>query len=229
MNPMPAPTSTIQADFDRIALLAADEWNHNSHYQEFLLGHVPAHCHKALEIGCGTGAFSRRLAGRAEHVLALDLSPQMIRIARECSTNFTNIDFRVADAVEWDFPAEQFDCIATIATLHHLPMDLMLSKMKSALKPGGLLLVLDLFEAKGLADTLMFAAALPVNVGLRLIKHRRLRAPAAMRAAWAEHEQHDSFLTLSQVRKLCARFLPGARVRRHLLWRYSVVWKKTVI
>jgi ubiquinone/menaquinone biosynthesis C-methylase UbiE len=222
-------TSIIQADFDRIALLAADEWNHNSQYQEFLLGHVPARCHKALEIGCGTGAFSRRLAGRAGHVLALDLSPQMIRIAREHSQEFSNIDFHVANVLRWDFPAEEFDCIATIATLHHLPMVLMLSKIKRALKPNGVLLILDLFEAKGLTDALMFAAALPVNAGLRLIKHRRLRAPAAMRAAWAEHEQHDSFLTLSQVRKICAEVLPGARVRRHLLWRYSVVWKKTVI
>jgi ubiquinone/menaquinone biosynthesis C-methylase UbiE len=222
-------TSIIQADFDRIALLTADEWNHNSHYQEFLLGHVPARCHKALEIGCGTGTFSRRLAGRAERVLALDLSPQMIRMARERSQEFSNIDFHVADVLRWDFSDEEFDCIATIATLHHLPVDLMLSKMKRALKPNGVLLILDLFEAKSLTDMLMFAAALPVNAGLRLIKHRRLRAPAAMRAAWAEHEQHDSFLTLSQVREICAEVLPGARVKRHLLWRYSVVWKKTVI
>jgi len=31
--------------------------------------------------GCGTGTFSRLLADRSEHVLALDLSPQMIQIA----------------------------------------------------------------------------------------------------------------------------------------------------
>lgn len=221
--------SIFQADFDRIALLAADGWNHNSHYHDFLLRHTPAQCHEALEIGCGAGAFSRLLAGRARHVHALDLSPQMIRIAREHSQEFTNIDFDVADAVELDFPAEHFDCIATIATLHHMPLELMLSKMKRALKPNGVLLVLDLFEAKGLTDTLMFAAALPVNVGLRLLKRRRLRAPAAVRAAWAEHDLHDSFPTLPQVRKVCAEVLPGARVRRHLLWRYSVIWKKPVV
>lgn len=222
-------TSIVQADFDRIALLAADEWNANSHYHVLLLRHAPARCHQALEIGCGTGEFSRQLAGRSEQVLALDLSPQMVRIARERSREFTNIEYRVTDVLAWDFPAEHFDCIATIATLHHLPLGLMLTKMKRALKPKGVLLVLDLYEAKGLRDALMFAAALPVNAGLRLIKRRRLRAPAAVRAVWAEHAQHDSFPTLSQVREACAAALPGACVRQHLLWRYSVIWKKSVL
>ena len=68
--------SAIQTDFDRIALLSADDgWTQNNHYHNFLLRHVPAKCESALEIGCGTGAFSRRLAQHAQKVLALDLSP----------------------------------------------------------------------------------------------------------------------------------------------------------
>src|SRR5256885_4715854 len=59
-----------------------------------LLEQVPACCADALDIGCGTGQFARLLASRAEHVLALDLSPQMIRLARERSTAFASIDFR---------------------------------------------------------------------------------------------------------------------------------------
>ena len=55
--------ATVQADFDRIALLSkqdADEgWNHNNHYHRFLLGQVPACCADALDIGCGTGQFAR--------------------------------------------------------------------------------------------------------------------------------------------------------------------------
>src|SRR5437868_4726022 len=51
-------TVTVQADFDRIALLSkqdADEgWNHNNHYHRFLLEQVPACCAYALDIGCGT-------------------------------------------------------------------------------------------------------------------------------------------------------------------------------
>ena len=47
-----------------------------------------------------------------------------------------------------------------------------------------------------------------------------------LRAAWDEHGRHDSYLTLSEIRKTCADILPGASVTRHLLWRYSLVWKK---
>ena len=223
-------TSIIRAEFDRLALFAGDaKWNQNSHYHDFLLRHVPFGCRHVLEIGCGTGTFSHRLAARAESVLALDLSPEMIRIARERSREFANIDFQVADAVEREFPEEEFDCIATIATMHHLPMKQVLSKCRRALKPNGVLLILDLIETERFYEALMDVMALPVNVGLRLLKQRRLRPPAAVRAAWAEHAQYDSYPTLSEVRAMCAEVLPGASVTRHLLWRYSVVWKKVVV
>jgi len=57
-------TSSVRADFDRIALLP-ESWDHNSELHEFLLAQLPARCEAALEVGCGTGAFSRRLAARA--------------------------------------------------------------------------------------------------------------------------------------------------------------------
>ncbi|MFL6254088.1 MAG: class I SAM-dependent methyltransferase [Pyrinomonadaceae bacterium] len=218
--------SNVRADFDRIALLPSTEWNHNSHYHNFLLRHIPTPCREALEIGCGTGAFSRRLANASDRVLALDLSPNMIRVARERSAQFSNIDFRVADVLEIEIPAEKFDCIATITTLHHLPLATVLPKIKSALKTGGVLLVLDLFQADGLFDAVRSALAMPLSVGLRLSRQGRLRPPREVRRAWAEHGRHDSYLTLAQVREVCAEMLPGAEVTQHLLWRYSVVWKK---
>jgi ubiquinone/menaquinone biosynthesis C-methylase UbiE len=218
--------STVRADFDRIALLAGEEWGHSTLYHDVLSCHIPAPCREALDIGCGTGTFSRLLAKTSDRVLALDLSPNMIRVARERSAQFPNIDFRVADVLELELPAERFDCIATIATLHHLPQATVLPKLKSALKPGGVLLVLDLFQAEGLFDAVRGALAVPLSVGLRLAKHGRLRPPREVRRAWAEHGRHDSYLTLAQVREACAELLPGAVLTRHLLWRYSVVWKK---
>lgn len=223
--------SIISKEFDRLALVTAsdDGWTQNSHYHDLLLRPVAAGCRRALEIGCGTGAFSRRLARCSEQVTALDLSPEMIRIARERSLEFKNIDFEVADAAELDFPSEEFDCVATIATLHHLAMKPMLSKFKRALRPGGVLLILDLVEPEGFHDRLMDALALPACVGLRLLHERRFRESASVRAAWAEHARFDTYPTLSEVQKACAELLPGAQVRRHLLWRYSVIWRKVVV
>lgn len=215
----------VRADFDRIALLSGDSM-HNDSYLGYLLHHVPVGCDDALEIGCGTGAFSRLLAQRARRVVALDLSPNMIQLARRRARDYTNIEFQCADATEWDYPSEGFDCIASVATLHHLEMTAMLSKMKRALKKGGTLLILDLFENEGAVDTLTSLVAMPVSMSLRLLQTGRLRAPRAVREAWDEHGRTDSYLTLTQVRNICAEMLPGAKVRKHLLWRYSIIWKK---
>jgi ubiquinone/menaquinone biosynthesis C-methylase UbiE len=247
--------STIQKDFDRIALVSEDGAAHNDHYHNFLLRHLPSNYHNALEIGCGTGGFARALAERSgvgsagkrgphrgspdgvlvlPAVLALDISPEMIRLARERSTQFSNIEFELADVSDRPLPEESFDCIASIATLHHLPLAETLLKMKAALKPGGVLLVLDLFEparlsdslAAGLADSLLNLVALPVSMALRFKHYGRLRQRPEVRAAWAAHEHHDLYPTMRQVRELSASILPGAKIKQHLLWRYSIVWQK---
>lgn len=218
--------SAIQTDFDRIALLETGGWNHNNHYHDFLLRNVPSGCLQALEIGCGTGSFSRRLAQYSRQVLALDLSPEMIGIAQSRSQKFPNIEFRVVNVNPRDFPYQGFDCIAAIATLHHLPLAEMLSQMKDSLRPGGVLLVLDLFEPEGLSDTLRNSLAVPVSVGLRFLHNGGVLPPRELRQAYAEHGRHDSYTTFSQVREICAAILPGARLQKHFFWRYSIVWRK---
>lgn len=223
---MEVSRASIQADFDRIALVSHKDWNHNDHYHSFLLRQLPLRFNSALDVGCGTGAFSRLLAARSDQVLAIDLSPEMIRVARERLANYANIDFRVDDAVTCEFPAGQFDCVASIATMHHLPMESMLLKMKNALRANGTLIVLDLRRAEGLADLLTSVLAIPVSVLLRLARTGRLRQPREVKAAWDQHGKNDVYLTLSQARQACAAALPEAKVRQHLIWRYSIVWKK---
>ena len=219
-------SSTFQSDFDRIALVSPDGELHNEHYHNFLLNQLPPRCDEVLEIGCGTGTFARALAARANHVLGVDLSPEMIRLAREKSKHLANLEFQVADICDWEVDPEHFDCIASLAALHHLPFREVLLKMKAALKPGGVLLILDLFEQRGLSDWLLNFPALSARVALRLIHHRRLRPRREVRAAWAAHEAHDIYPTMNEVRSICTDLLPGAKVKKHLLWRYSIVWRK---
>jgi ubiquinone/menaquinone biosynthesis C-methylase UbiE len=218
---------SVQADFDRIALLSEEEgWGHNSHYHGFLLRHLPPRCGEALDVGCGTGAFSRLLAARCDRVLGVDLSPQMVRVARERSGQHPNIEFQVADVMEVELPPDRFDCIASIATLHHLPMEPVLARLARSLRAGGTLLVLDLFQAEGPADMLMSALAVLVTFVLKLVHGVPLVQSREAREAWAEHGESDRYPTLSEARRVCAAVLPGARVRKHLIWRYSIVWKK---
>jgi 2-polyprenyl-3-methyl-5-hydroxy-6-metoxy-1,4-benzoquinol methylase len=226
--------SAIERDFDRLARFDEEGWTGNNHYHSFLLRHLSAKCESVLEIGCGTGAFSRALARRAKHVTAIDLSSEMIRVARSRSHQFPQIDFEAADVMRREFPPETFDCIATIATLHHVPTRAVLLKLKNALRPGGVLLVLDLYEPeralwrlKGQTDALLNVVAMGASVTLRLIHNGRLRPPPEVRQAWAEHGKTDRYLTMDEVHTLYASIFPGVVIRQHLLWRYSAIWTRT--
>jgi hypothetical protein len=55
----------------------------------------------------------------------------------------------------------------------------------------------------------------------RLIRQGRLLPRREVRDAWAAHEAHDLYPTMSDVHALCDEILPGAKIQKHLLWRYS--------
>jgi len=218
--------SCVEADFDRLALLDDEGWTANNHYHASLLRHVPANCQNALEIGCGTGAFARRLAERSERVVALDLSSEMVRVARSRSGRYHNLEFQVADAMTWNFPQSHFDFVCSIATLHHLDQRALLLKIKHALKPRGVLVVVDLVESSRLGERMLDVIGLGVSGSLRLLHNGRLKPPREVRKAWEQHGQRDSYSTISQMRALAHDILPGASVSRCLLWRYLLVYQK---
>ena len=218
--------SSIEADFDRLAVLDDEGWTANNHYHDFLLSHVPQNCQNALEIGCGTGAFARLLAARCKRVVALDLSSEMIRVARSRSNQFNNLEFQLADAMTWNFPQSHFDFVCSIATLHHLQQRELFVKIKDALKPNGVLVVLDLVESNSLVERMLDVFGFGVSSSLRLIHNGRLNPPAEVRKAWEQHGKHDHYSTVSQIQSLADEIFPGASVRRHLLWRYSLVYHK---
>src|SRR5688572_29186733 len=112
----------IRHDFDRLAAYDDGGWNHNNHYHQFLLDSLPGFCGSALDVGCGTGTFTRLLAKRSLRVLGVDLAPPMIETAQQRLWGVSNASLRVGDIMAMDFAPASFDCIVSIATLHHLPL-----------------------------------------------------------------------------------------------------------
>jgi len=47
-------------------------------------------------------------------VLAIDLSPEMVDVARRRSRDLSNIEYVVADATAVDLPRASFDCVASL-------------------------------------------------------------------------------------------------------------------
>ena len=216
----------MAANFDRLAILDDEGWTANNHYHNFLLKLVPQNCENALEIGGGTGAFARELGKRCGRVVAIDMSSEMIRVAQKRAAGIGNVEFVLADAMRWEFPKAHFDFVCSIATLHHLEQRELLVKIKDALKPGGVLVVLDLIQSSGLIERMMDVVGFGVSCGLRLIHNGRLQPPPEVRKAWEQHGKHDHYSTVRQIRTMADEILPGAVVQRCLLWRYMLTYRK---
>ena len=131
----------------------------------------------------------------------------MVEVARGRSKGYPNVEYAVADANSWAFPEGRFGCVASITTLHHLPLAPTFAGMGGALRPGGTLLALDLYEASSAADHLVGALGFPASRAIRLTKTGALSGPQQspeLRRAWEEHYATDVFPTLAGVRGACA-------------------------
>jgi SAM-dependent methyltransferase len=87
---------------------------------------------RVLDVGCGEGALTRRIAERGARVVGIDNSAEMVGAARDAG-----LDARLLDAAEMDFAAE-FDAAFSNAALHWMIDRAPVARaIFFALKPGG--------------------------------------------------------------------------------------------
>jgi trans-aconitate methyltransferase len=101
---------------------------------------------RVLDVGCGTGAISKGIAERVAptgSVTGIDNTEHFILSGRETYSNVTNLTLLHADIFEFK-PEEKFDLIVAARVLQWLknPKDALV-KMKTLLKPGGQVSILD--------------------------------------------------------------------------------------
>ena len=99
--------------------------------------------HEVLELGCGTGSTALRLAPHTARLLATDLSPAMLVIARERlqAQPMPQLEFALADVDGLDFGAARYDRVLAFNLLHlSADLDQTLATIVRALRPGGLLI-----------------------------------------------------------------------------------------
>ncbi|MGH2772095.1 MAG: class I SAM-dependent methyltransferase, partial [Actinomycetota bacterium] len=81
--------------------------------------------HRVLDIGTGTGEpalTAARLTGPAGRVVATDFSAKMLkRAAERAEENGLEVEFRVMDAADLDFPEADFDAALCQLVLMFLP------------------------------------------------------------------------------------------------------------
>ena len=99
------------------------------------------HSAVVLEIGCGTGTTALRLAPLVSHIIATDLSSEMIAIAREKASAQAcrNAEFSVATAEHAPGSHGDYDAVLAFNALHLIAdRSSMLAHVHHVLKPGGL-------------------------------------------------------------------------------------------
>jgi len=108
---------------------------------------------KILDVGCGEGYLSEKIASRGALVKAIDLNPKAIASARNRVKN-ERLEFRALDATELDYPEAFFDKIVSFCVIEHFVDDeKVLSLLAGMLKPGGrLVLSADSLSNAGITD-----------------------------------------------------------------------------
>ena len=91
---------------------------------------------KVLEIGCGTGEFTKRIALSGADITAIDISPDLLEIARKTIPNVT-VGFHVQNVEKLDFEDGSFDVVIGSSILHHLNLNPAIKEVYRVLKRGG--------------------------------------------------------------------------------------------
>jgi len=98
---------------------------------------------RLVEFGCGTGFYTEVLAPRADSLVATDISPGMLDVAKR-RVNAPNVTFRAEDCQRTSLPDGAFDTAFISLVLHFTVPDRTVAEMHRILRPGGTLIVVNL-------------------------------------------------------------------------------------
>ena len=65
---------------------------------------------KVLELGCGTGYFTKEIIKTGAEIIAIDISPDLINVAKD-NIEASNVKYRIDNAYSMSFKDEEFDYV----------------------------------------------------------------------------------------------------------------------
>ena len=103
-----------------------------------ILDALPIRGASILEVGCGTGWLTERLAHYGP-ATAIDLSPRAIEIAR---SRGLAAEFLAGDFYTQEFPPSKFDVVTCLETISHVPDQAgFIERLATVTRPGGYLII----------------------------------------------------------------------------------------
>jgi len=147
------PQEQLRTEFNEWARAGKGEGMEKGHRpvgeQAIELMRVPTDA-RVLDVGCGSGWATRLLAEYAVNgrVTGIDISDEMIRIARGSSRSFPNVDFEIASAERLPFNDNEFTHAFSMESLYYYAnIAAALKEIRRVLQPVGLFVtVLDLYK-----------------------------------------------------------------------------------
>jgi trans-aconitate methyltransferase len=120
---------------------------------------------RILDLGCGTGELTAKIAAAGARVTALDSSAAMLERARAAHPG---VEFIEADARSFDLAGKPFDAIFSNAVLHWIPeAAAVAARCLAHLRPGGRLVV-EFGGAGNVAQVIAAAQTAGEELGFRL-------------------------------------------------------------
>jgi ubiquinone/menaquinone biosynthesis C-methylase UbiE len=151
---------------------------------------------------------------------AIDASPAMIAQARATHPHFDNITWMEGDVLALDVGTQRYDVVTAVASLHHMPTAHALERLGELVCDGGVLAILGFYRSATVAD---YATSLAATIAEPILMAGRAKPPAPVSMPTCRPTA-----TLAEITAAAHRHLPGAQVKRHLFYRYSLTWRRAV-
>jgi len=181
-----------------------------------LLASMPSPCGAALDAGCGSGRLALLMAGRAGYVTGLDISEDMLALARRrhSATTLDNATWVHGSILSLPFDSASFDFVASVFVLHLVDPNLALPELRRVLRPGGRLALLT---APGQPSPGRRLGRDPVELAhlarcAASMYGIRWACQYALRRALRSPGYYHAYTTVdgsAALREACSRLLPG--------------------
>lgn len=171
---------------------------------------LPTSGESAVDLACGAGRHTEVIAQRYEHVLAIDLSPDMIELAQQRRPH-ENVEYRVADLRT---VSGRFELVFCASALHDVEdLGAALNHVRLLVAPGGTVVIADVVGRSSPRPTwyIKLGSILHLPVELR---RRPRQAGELLRLdfdpRWVRHLASDRCLSRRRFEKVYGQHFPGA-------------------
>lgn len=190
----------------------ATEWLHG-----LLAGR---HGERAIDLGCGGGQLALVLAEHYDQVRAIDLSQEMINLAR-VKRPHPRITYEQGDLND---VRGQYDLVVSVMALHHVPdLPNALDNIANLVRPGGLAVLIDNAGSHPKDRWTMYYWNV---LGLvREVSQAWSRFRINMNGHWVAHMTSDRFLSPVEFVVTYQRAFPGVEVAP-AAGVYAAVWQR---